>query len=180
MDPAFEYFQENINERTHRPTLFDKMVYIEANEKIEDRPVGFWHIISLEEKHKFKVLPCVNDPNIDLCDENCSSGQRKISIKYGTEDRNLCLLRASRLPWIVDIIKLASRNDKSVKVWKKPGGKQSDKLYLRYNQCGCDYVVIFSVEKKFYRLISAFPVFYTSEKKDFSEEYTKYAWSYFA
>ena len=116
----------------------------------------------------------------NLCNENCTSGTKQVSIKYGTENRNICLLRASRLPWIVDIIKLASRDDKSVKVWMKPGnGKQSPKLYLRYNQYGVDYVLIFSAEKRFYRLISAFPVFFTSEKRDFSKDCEKYSWSYF-
>ena len=180
IESTFNYFQENINDRTRRPTLFDKEVFIEANEIIDNCPVGFWHLISLEEKHKFKVLPCVNDPNINLCNENCTFGTKQVSIKYGTENRNICLLRASRLPWILDIIKLAGRDDKSVKVWMKPGsGKQSSKLYLRYNQYGVDYVLIFSAEKKFYRLISAFPVFFTSEKRDFSKDCEKYSWSYF-
>ena len=180
IESAFHYFQENINDRTHRPALFDKEVFIEAHETILDRPVGFWHLISLEEKHRFDVLPCVNDPNINLCNENCSSGINQVSIKYGAETRNICLLRASRLPWIVDIIKLANRDDKSIKVWLKPAkGKQCPKLYLRYNQHGVDYVLIFTAEKRFYRLISAFPVFYTSHKRDFSKEYEKYSWSYF-
>lgn len=180
IDTAYEYFQLAINNRSKRPTLFDKEVFIEANEQINGRPQGFWHAISLEDKHHFKVLPCVNDGNIDLCAQNCSSGHHQIAIKYGVEVRNICLLRASRLPWIVDIIKLASRKDPSVKVWRKPsGGKQSDKLYLRYNHGGADYVLIFSAEKWFYRLISAYPVFYTSEKADFDKESVKYAWSYF-
>ena len=38
---------------------------------------------------------------------------------------------------------------------------------------------ILSVEKRFYRLISAFPVFYTNEKENFDKDYRKYAWSYF-
>lgn len=49
IESAFHYFQENINDRTHRPALFDKEVFIEAHETILDRPVGFWHLISLEE-----------------------------------------------------------------------------------------------------------------------------------
>lgn len=176
---AFSYFQDNINNRNHRPTLFDKQIFIEAREIIDNRPVGFWHLISLEEKHKFKVLPCVNDPTINLCDDNCSVGLKQIAIKHGTENRNICLLQASRLPWIVDVINLANRGDSSVDVWQKHiNDKQSPKLYLRYNQQGADYVVIFSAEKHFYRLISAFPVFYSSQKRDFSKDCKKYSWSY--
>ena len=112
------------------------------------------------------VLPCVNDGNIELCNQNCNDSHHTIVIKNGTETRNICLLRASRLPWIIDIIKLACKNDPSVNVWLKPGtGKQSGKLYLRYNHQGADFVLIFSAEKHFYRLISAFPVFYTNEKR---------------
>lgn len=76
--------------------------------------------------------------------------------------------------------KLAGKNDSSVNVWLKPGtGRQNGKLYLRYNHHGADFVLIFSVEKRFYRLISAFPVFYTNEKENFDKDYRKYAWSYF-
>ncbi len=181
IDIAYEYFNTAINDRAKRPTLFDKEVFIEAHEIIEERPSGFWHAISIEENHHFKkVLPCINDENIVLCDQNCNASHHTIAIKYGTEMRNICLLRASRLPWIIDIIKLACRNDPSVKVWLKPGtGKQSEKLYLRYNNQGADYILIFSVEKHFYRLISAFPVFYIREKEEFDKDYQKYAWSYF-
>lgn len=135
---------------------------------------------SLEENHHFKVLPCVNDGNIELCNQNCNASHHAIVVKYGAETRNVCLLRASRLPWIIDIIKLAGKNDSSVNVWLKPGtGRQNGKLYLRYNHHGADFVLIFSVEKRFYRLISAFPVFYTNEKENFDKDYRKYAWSYF-
>ena len=179
IEVAYEYFQQAINNRVKRPALFDREVFVEANEIIEGRPQGFWHAISLETNHHFKVLPCTNDGNINLCGENCNNGHRQVAIKYGAEVRNICLLRASRLPWIVDIIKLASKKDPSVKVWRKSGGKQSDKLYLRYNHDGADYVLIFSVEKHGYRLISAFPVFYTKQRAEFDKEAAEYAWSYF-
>ena len=181
IDAAYEYFQNAINNRAKRPVLFDKEVFIEAREQIEGRPVGFWHAVSLEENHQFRdVLPCINDFSIYVCGQNCMSAHRQVRIKCETETRNLCLLRASRLPWIVDIIQLASRDDPSVQVWRKSSGSRaSDKLYLRYNQDGADYVLIFSAEKRFYRLISAFPVFYTREKADFDRDYQSYAWSYF-
>lgn len=72
-------------------------VFIEAHEIIEGRPEGFWHVISLEENHHFKVLPCVNDGNIELCNQNCNASHHAIVVKYGAETRNVCLLRASRL-----------------------------------------------------------------------------------
>lgn len=182
MDIAYQYFAEHIADRAHRPSLFDKEVFVECSEKINDRPVGFWHIISLEDKHRFsKIIPCINDPAIDLCDQNCVTGALQVAIKNATETRNLCLYRASRLPWIIDLIKMANRDDPAVKVWLKPGGKKaSDKLYLRYNHSGIDYVVIFSAVRKYYRLISAFPVFYLNEKQDFDNDYNRYKWSYFS
>ncbi len=176
---AFDFFNKALNDRNNRPTLFGKNIFIEAHELINAWPVGFWHIVSLEDKHHFKVLPCSNDSNIDLCEQNCNDGIHQITIKYGAERRNICLLRASRMPWIVDIVKLADQKDPCVDVWFKPSnGKLSGKLYLRYRHSGADYVVIFSAEKKFYRLISAFPVFYVSEKSDFDKDYATYAWSY--
>lgn len=173
---SYEYFDSQINNRARRPALFDKEIYIEANEKIDDRPVGFWHIVSMEETHKFTVLPCNNDETMEHCDENCLSKRHQIRIKYQTETRNICLLRASRLPWILDIIKFANRDDPSVIVWKKPDGK----LYLRYNHFGNDFVLIFSENKHYYRLISAFPVFYTKERKEFNRDSQEYKWSYFS
>lgn len=181
IDIAYDYFADNIGNRAHRPALFDKEVFVECSEKINERPVGFWHMISLEDKHRFsKLVPCVNDPSLDLCGQNCISGKRQVPIKYNTEMRNLCLYRACRLPWVIDIIKLANRDDPSVDIWLKPGGRNSsDKLYLRYNHDGNDYVVIFSAEKRFYRIISAFPVFYLNEKHAFKEDHASYRWSYF-
>ena len=182
IDIAYDYFSKNIGDRAHRPALFDKEVYIECAEIVNDRPVGFWHIISLEDKHNFsKIVPCVNDPSIDLCAQNCITKKNQIEIKYGTEVRCICLYRAVRLPWIIDLIKMANRDDPSVQVWLKPGGqKANDRLYLRYNHDGNDFVVIFTVQKSFYRLVSAFPVFYLREKEDMNKDYDTYHWSYFS
>lgn len=179
---AYEYFSKNLADRAHRPALFDKEVFVDCTEYIDDRPAGFWHIVSLEDKHRFsKIVPCVNDPSIDLCEQNCITGKVQVAIKHGVEIRHICLYRAARLPWILDLIKMANRDDPAVQVWFKPGGqKANDRLYLRYNHGGNDFVVIFTVQKKFYRLVSAFPVFYLNEKQDMAKEYTTYRWSYFS
>ena len=89
---AYDYFQHELNDQRKRPTLYGKKVYIEAREKINSWPEGFWHVISLEESHKFKVLPCVNDENINLCLQNCEKANHSIKIKQGSEKRNICLL----------------------------------------------------------------------------------------
>lgn len=181
IDVAYEYFSNNIANRAKRPTLFDKEVFIECAEMVEARPAGFWHIVSLEEKHRFsKIVPCVNDPSINLCNRNCITWEKRIAIKFGTEIRSICLYRAARLPWIIDLIKMANRDDPAVQVWLKPGGqKTNEKLYIRYNHDGNDFVVIFAVEKKFYRLISAFPVFYLNEKEQLDKDCAANPWSYF-
>lgn len=180
IDSAYLYFCDNIYNSEKRPTLFSKKIFIEAREKINERPSGFWHIVSLEERHRFnKVLPCNNDSSINCCNQNCNKKTNVVTIKYGTECRSICLYRASRIHWIIEIISLANISDSDVKVWKKPGtSKESDKLYLRYNNDGADFVIVFSVEKRFYRLISAFPVFYLSEKETFDKEYLLYKWEY--
>ncbi len=173
---AYEFFASNINNRAKRPALFDKEVFIEAAEIIDGWPVGFWHLISLEENHRFNILPCNNDATMEICNGNCDSKEHQIIIKQQTETRNICLFRASRLPWILDLIKFANRGDSSVQTWKKPS---NDKLYLRYNHYGNDYIVIFSEQKHFYRIISAFPVFYTKDKKVFDRDAKEYYWSFF-
>ncbi|MFR1973677.1 MAG: hypothetical protein ACLS3F_03470 [Oscillospiraceae bacterium] len=91
-----------------------------------------------------------------------------IVVKHGAETRNVCLLRASSLPWIIDIIKLAGKNDSSVNVWLKPGiGRQNGKLYLRYNHHGADFVLIFSVEERFYPFDLCFPGILHKRKRKF-------------
>ena len=181
IDIAYDYFAEHIGNRSRRPALFDKEVFVECAEMVANRPIGFWHIISLDDTHKFKTLiPCVNDPTINLCEQNCIYGKHQIPFDYITDQRNLCLYRACRLPWIIDIIKLANRDDPYIDIWLKPSTKRgSAKLYLRYNHFGNDYVVIFSAEKRFYRIISAFPVFYLSQKREFDKEHDVHRWSYF-
>ena len=179
VNTSYEYFQKTLNDRTNRPTLYGKWIFIEARETIDNRPQGFWHIISIQNSHNaFKVFPCTNDENIDLCAQNCVKSHHSITIS-GCEVRNICLLRASRLPWLIDIIELANKNDPSICVWLKKGNrKRNDKLYLRYHHFGVDYVVIFSIEKRFYRLLSAFPVFYANVKATFDKEANQYRWSY--
>lgn len=177
---AYSFFEQNIAPPENRPLLFGKRVFIEAREQIDNRPSGFWHIVSLERNHRFtKILPCNNDAAITTCMENCNHPTHAISLKSGTETRNICLYRASRIPWIIDIITLANSGDSDIQMWLKPGGQYaSNKLYLRYNKSGADYVLIFSAEKKYYRLISAFPVFYLSEKATFDKDAAQYMWKY--
>lgn len=173
---AYNYFTKHIFNKNKRLSLYGKNVYIEAHEMIDERPEGFWHIISLDEKHRFThILPCINDPVIQHCCQNCIKKERTVALKYNTETRNICLYRACRIPWIVDIIALANKKDLDVSVWLKPGNNSSsDKLYLRYNHDGADFLVIFTSEKHFYRLISAYPVFFNYEKTKLEKEYSTY------
>ncbi|NCB75045.1 MAG: hypothetical protein EOM51_09935 [Clostridia bacterium] len=166
IEKAFNYFSDNLNNKFSRPRLFEKFVYIENHEIIDNKPAGFWHAISLEENHKFAdVLPCVNDPTISDCGANCNNSQKTITIKAGTEKRNICLLRASMLPWIVDIIRLANAGNNHISYWEK-----EKKIYIRYLHRGIDYILIFADNNKFYRLISSYPVFYLKEKREFDSD----------
>lgn len=170
---AHRYFDENLNNRLNRPSLFEKDIYIEAKEIIDEKPQGFWHIISLDEKHTYtKVLPCINDENISKCNENCNTKKHQITIKYGTETRNICLLRASRIPWIIDLINLANKNSPDIISWKKQNN-HNKKLYIRYKKGSVDFVVIFSEEKHYYRIISAYPVFEQKEKEELNNDYKR-------
>ena len=180
IETAFAFFADNIFNRSKRPALFDKEVFIEANEVIEGKPIGFWHFISIENNHKFEVLPCNNDITLEQCNGNCESNKHQISSTMKADKRNICLYRARRLPWILDILKMANRDDPAVKVWYKPDDASNGKLYLRYCKQGNDYVVILANTKKFYRIISAFPVFYKKERKVFDKDYERFKWSYFA
>lgn len=172
---ASDFFYKNIFDKESRPDLWGKKIFIEAHEFVDKRPYGFWHLVSLDDNHHYKNLfPCNNDITISLCNYNCLYCTHKIVLRYSTETRYLCLYRASMLPWINEIIKLANIYDKRISFWKVPQPKQKSKVYLRYKYNQDDYIIILSDESKFYRVIAAYPVFLKNEKERFDKDEIKY------
>ena len=52
--------------------------------------------------------------------------------------------------------------------------EKDNKFHVRFQHQDVDYVVIFSINKGRYQLISAFPVFYIKKKKAIDKAYQEY------
>ena len=134
----------------------------------------FWHSASIEQKAKLDIKPCTNDISSAFCSENCISGIEVITMNDGNV-RAKCLYRALRVGWIREIIELYNENDIRVKYWEKINSKKKKRLYLRYQEEELDYLVVFEKKsEKRVQLITAYPVFFLSAKKDYEKDYQNY------
>lgn len=165
---TYDNFKNNIMSKNTRPLLFDRFIFISFDKWIDNKAEMFWHIISLGEDEKFNILPCNNDISSLFRTDNCINRKYRIKMSDG-KIRYICLYRAIRINWFNDIINLANNNDKNIKSWEK-----DNNLYLRFQHEMVDYVVIFQIQKNCYRLLSMYPVFYISTKKEFTTDYIKY------
>ena len=68
-----------------------------------------------------------------------------------------------------------NENDVRVKYWEKVNSKKKKRLYLRYLEEELDYLIVFEKKnEKRVQLITAYPVFFVSAKKDYEEDYQNY------
>lgn len=168
IDYIYEYFKENIMGKEKRPKLFNKSIFIDFNNWINYKAEMFWHIVSLNDNEKFNILPCNNDISSIYKKDNCINHKYRIEMSNGSV-RSICLYRAIRISWFIDIINLANSKDKSIKSWVK-----DKNLYLRFQHQSIDYAIVFQIQKNMYRLLSMFPVFYINKKQEFDNDYNKY------
>jgi hypothetical protein len=176
IEVAYEYFKDNLADLKSRPDLFGKKVYVQSAPFIEKKQIGFWHLISMNEVESV-ILPCTNDEVIELCEQNCQTMKRHVFVNKSDDPRAICMLRASRLPWIVDVINLANAKDPSIKCWIKTD-KSMPRLYIRYQKGSADYLVVFIVENNMYRLLTAYPVFMIYEKKNLEKDFKQFKYAY--
>lgn len=161
------------DEMKKRPTLGEKEIKIPFT-FIEMMAEGYLHCASIDEKNRLDILPCNNDKTSALCDNNCINGENYIIIN--DKVRQKCLYRAVRVNWINPIVEMYNNNDVRVKYWEKKNRKTKRvRCFLRYQQDEIDYLVIFEKngEEKV-RLITAYPIFFLSKKKDCDKDYQKY------
>lgn len=91
------------------------------------------------------------------------------------DTRAKCIFRAARVGWIREIILLYNAGDSRVKYWEKINSNKKNRLYLRYQEDEIDYLVVLEDKsEKRVRLITAFPVFFISAKKDYEKDYQNY------
>ena len=71
--------------------------------------------------------------------------------------------------------KLYNENDVRVKYWEKINSKKKKRLYLRYQEEEVDYLIVFEKKsEKRVQLITAYPIFFVSAKKDYEKDYQNY------
>ena len=171
MDKCSRIFQNTIAYPYSRPKLKEREIFVSLDQ-IESKAKIFWHIASIEQKNK-DVLPCTNDISVSLCKENCINGLD--SIRIANEVREKCIYRATRVNWIKPVLEMYNSTDSRVKYWEKMNSNKKLRLYLRYQEDGNDYLVIFEHKsEKRVVLITAFPIFYVSCKRDYDKDYKDY------
>lgn len=156
-----------------RPLLDGKQIYVPIR-WIENKAEIFWHAASLDQKPELSIKPCNNDMSSSLCEENCVSGSDSI-VLGNEESRMKCIYRALRIGWIREIIDMYNARDQRVRYWEKTNSKKKNRIYLRYIEDEIDYMVVLE-DKSSNRvvLITAFPVFFISDKHDYENDYKRY------
>lgn len=141
---------------------------------IENKAEIFWHAASIEEKTRLDIQPCINDQASVLCANNCIEALDAIVMENGIE-REKCIYRAVRVHWIRAIIDMYNDGDSRVKYWEKVNSNKRNRIYLRYQEAELDYLVIFDDKSaKRVQLITGYPIFFISAKRDYEKDYNNY------
>ena len=128
----------------------------------------------MEQKPQLDIKPCNNDIAAAHCEENCVIGMDSIVLSNG-DVREKCIYRAVRVGWISKVIHMYNVGDPRVRYWEKVNSKKRKRLYLQYLEDEINYLVIFEEKsQKRVRLITAYPVFFISAKKDYEKDYQNY------
>lgn len=173
MDKCHIVFKETMANKDNRAKLGEREIAVPLN-WIECKAELFWHAASIEEKAKLDIQPCTNDVASSLCANNCVDAFDSIIMNNGAE-REKCIYRAARVGWIREVIDLFNQGDARVKYWEKINSNKKNRIYLRYQEEEIDYIVILEDKSdKRVILITGYPVFFISAKKDYENDYQNY------
>lgn len=173
MDKCHIVFKEMMANKDNRAKLGEREIAVPLN-WIECKAELFWHAASIEEKVKLNIQPCINDIVSSLCANNCIDTFDSIVMNNGNK-REKCIYRAVRVSWIREVIDLYNNGDKRVKYWEKINSNKKKRIYLRYQEAEIDYIVILEDKSdKRVVLITGYPVFFISAKKDYECDYQNY------
>lgn len=173
MDVCHEVFKETIANKD-RPRLGDREIYVPLK-WIEHKAEIFWHSASIEEKAKLDIQPCNNDVTSAKCEANCITGKDTIKLSNG-DVRAKCIYRATRINLIKSVIELYNDGDVRVQYWEKVNSKKRNRIYLRYQEEEIDFIIVFDEKSsKRVQLVTAYPVFFISAKRDYTKDYKNYA-----
>lgn len=173
MDKCHIVFKETMANKDNRAKLGEREIAVPLN-WIECKAELFWHAASIEEKAKLDIQPCINDVVSSICANNCIDAFDSVIMNNGAE-REKCIYRAARVGWIREVIDLYNQGDARVKYWEKVNSNKKNRIYLRYQEEELDYIVILEDKSdKRVILITGYPVFFISAKKDYENDYQNY------
>lgn len=171
-DKCHEVFKQTIATKD-RPTFGEREIYVPIN-WIEEKAEIFWHSASMAQKPRLDIKPCNNDISSPRCNENCVTAEDSIMLSNG-DIRAKCIFRALRVGWIREMIDLYNNGDPRVRYWEKVNSDKRNRLYLRYLEDEIDYLVVLEAKsERHVRLITAYPVFFISAKRDYEKDYQNY------
>ncbi len=175
---AYKFFKENIRNQEIREKYKETEIklrltppYYEGKEEV------FEHLTGFSETEKYKDKPCKETTLPEICLTKCTTDNIPLN------QRNLCLFRASLLPWFNGVIRLANNDNPHIKCWEniridKKNRKQNRSLLIRFQHETADYLIVIGVfeknGKKNYQLRTAYPLFFNYEKQKLDKEYEKY------
>ncbi len=173
MDTCHTVFKNTMANRDNKPKLGEREIAVPLN-WIEYKAELFWHSASMEKKNKLDMQPCNNEITSAICANNCLDAFDPIIMKNGTE-REKCIYRAIRVGWIREVIDMYNAGDERVKYWEKTNTDKRNRIYLRYQEEELDYIVILEDKSdKRVVLITAYPIFFISAKRDYENDYQNY------
>lgn len=170
VEEAYNAFNDSLQDKATRIQFKNNTLFVNFKDWVDDKPEIFWHIIGLEDNDAMNFYPCSNNPIQLLCKKNCDTLEWQVNTIAKT--RLICIYRASHMPMIEEVIKLANSNNQLVKIWIDRG-----RTFIRYENGLDDYVVILEKLDKYenaYKLVTAYPVFFRSQKKNFDRTYSRF------
>ena len=172
MDKCHEIFKHSLASKENKVQLDGKEVLVPLR-WVDKKADIFWHAASIEPKSGLDILPCNNDITSSICGKNCIA--QEDAIVLNGKEREKCIYRAVRINWIRDIVKMYGNKDSRVKYWEKINTKKKNRIYLRYEEEEIDYLVVLEEKSDSkVQLITAYPVFFLSAKKDYEKDYENY------
>ncbi|WP_028976432.1 hypothetical protein [Sporolactobacillus terrae] len=182
---AYDIFISEMLDRSNRPTLFGKFIFIDERLTVKNKEASFWHVASIgSDDTKYDMFPCENHIAEKYCVFQCQYNDEQNYLK--SENSIPCIFRAHKVNWIRIIIELANNNRRNVhlriwKRWVKTRRGREKRLFIRYVDRPTDYVLIFSIvynhdktDIAMYKFITAYPVVLKSFKFEFNKDYEQY------
>lgn len=175
---AYNFFKNNIRDINKREKYKGKEIKLRLTPPYyEGKEEAFLHLTGFNEITKYSSKPCEEVVLIENCFTDC--------VSYNTPEnqRNLCIFRASLLPWFNAVLKLANNDDPHIKCWEniredKRRKKVNKSILIRFQEEKIDYLIIIGVfinnDEEIYQLRSAYPLFFKSSKKTADKEYENY------